>query len=56
MVALQSSTLEVRDHFPGGASIYLIFNSDTLSFLLKTNMEKHRWPTFHYFCSLEWLN
>ena len=35
MVALQSSTLDVRDHFPGGASRYLLFNSDILNFLLK---------------------
>ena len=49
VVAPQSSTLEVRDHFPGGASIYLLFNSDILNFLLKTNVGRHKRLNFVIF-------
>ena len=49
MVALQSSALEVRDHFPRGTSIYLLFNSDILNFLLKTKVGRQRRPNFDTF-------
>ena len=36
-LTLKSSTLVVRDRFPGRQNIYLFFNSDIVNFLLKTN-------------------
>ena len=49
MVPLQSSTLEVREHLLGLASIYLLFDSDVLNFLLKNNVGRHRRPNFVIF-------
>ena len=49
MVARQSSVLDVRDHFPRGISIYLLFNSDILNLQLKANVGGHRRPSFVIF-------
>ena len=38
MIALQSSTPKFRDRFPGGTSMYLLFKSDIVNFLLKFNV------------------
>ena len=49
MAALQSSTLEIWDHFPGGTAINLLFNYDILNFLLKANVGRLRRPNFVIF-------
>ena len=54
MVAVLSSVLDVRDHFPRGTSIYLLFNSDILNLQLKANVGGHRRSS--YFYKLECLN
>ena len=36
--------------------MYLLFSSDILKLLLKTNVGRNRRPNFCYFCSLEYFN
>ena len=49
MVAIPSSTPKVWDRFQGRASMYLLFNSDIVKFLLKTNVGRHRMTNFVIF-------
>ena len=57
-LANQSSNPAVGDRFPGGENMNLLYNSDIVSLLLKTNAGRDRRPNFVclIFCILECFN
>ena len=48
-LANQSSNSVVQDRSPGGEDMDLLFNSDIVNLLLKTNGGRHRKPNFVIF-------
>ena len=56
MVSKSSSSSAVRDRFPGGENMNLLFNSDKVKLLLKNNGGRDRKPNFVVFVVWRALN